>query len=88
METFDNYKNLQGFEKETYFKALISVANADNNFNEIEKEYLFDQAKLLEFDIASIIDKKNSLAELNLQQSSSITKKILIRDCIALAYLG
>lgn len=87
METFENYKKLQGFEKETYFKALITVANADNEFNEIEKEYLFDQAKLLEFDIAPIIDKKISLDELNLQQSSTITKKILIRDCIALAYL-
>jgi len=87
MENFDSYKNLQGFEKEIYFKALISVANADNNFNEIEREYLFDQARLLNFDIASIMEKKFTTSELNLKESSSITKKLLIRDCIALAYI-
>ena len=87
MENFENYKKLQGFDKEIYFKALISIAKADGIFKEIEKEYIKDQAKLMEFDINSMLSKDYSLSEINLKNSSSVTKKILIRDCISLALI-
>jgi len=88
MENFSEYKTLEGFDTDLYFKALISVAKADGELSEIEKEYILDQAKLLSFDINKMFNENIDIGKINIINSASVTKKILIRDCIALANIN
>lgn len=85
MENFNEYRALEGFDTDLYFKALISVAKADGELSEIEKEYILDQGKLLSFDLGNLLDENTVIEDIKIDNSTSITKKILIRDCIALA---
>lgn len=75
------------FDLDAYFKALISVAKADGNLNEIEEEFIKDQATLLNYELGDLIDQDINLETLHLSESSPFTRKILIRDCISLAYI-
>lgn len=85
MENFNEYTALEGFDTDLYFKALISVAKADGELSEIEKKYILDQGKLLSFDLGDMLNENTVIEDIKIENSASVTKKILIRDCIALA---
>lgn len=85
MENFNEYTALEGFDTDLYFNALISVAKADGELSEIEKKYILDQGKLLSFDLGDMLNENTVIEDIKIENSASVTKKILIRDCIALA---
>ena len=78
---------LESFDVDIYFEALLAVSKADGNLADIEVSYLKDQAVLMNFDLDSIINKKMDLSDISINNASNFTKKVIIRDCISLAYI-
>lgn len=81
-----NLSDLKNFEIEPYFKALIAVMQADGVIDDSEKEFISNQAKILNVNIEQLIDNNIVLSDIDLMNLSSTTKKCIIRDCISLAY--
>lgn len=77
--------DLENFDVEVYFKALLTVSKSDGSLDEVEVEYLKDQATLMNYDINSIINKDINFSELHIESTSNFTKKVIIRDCISIA---
>lgn len=77
---------LESFDVETYFRALVAVAAADGTICDDELGFMKDQATLLEFDLNPLMESTTSIEDFNLSTVSEFTKKLIIRDCIALAH--
>lgn len=80
-------EKLESFDVDAYFQALLFVANADNVLLNSEAEFLSDQARLFNYNLDGIVDREIDIKRLRTSDMSIFTKKIIIRDCIAMAYV-
>ena len=78
--------DLDKTEAEIYLRILIYLANIDNEFHYREKEFIKDQAQLLQADPTEYFN--NPDMECNFLSSCGLSKnacEIIIRDCILLS---
>ena len=84
---FNEVAELDGLDTNVYFQILFIVAYADGEYKDIEKEFISHQAKLMGFDLSTVTEKPVSMDMVDVSEMSSVTKNIILRDCIALAYI-
>lgn len=82
---FYDLKVLGSFDGKAYLTVLKSVAEKDGVVSENEKIFLETNSKVLEIDLASLPAEKD-IDESIIASMSSLTKKIIIRDAIVMAY--
>lgn len=70
-----------------YFNSLCAIANADDLLADEEKQYILDQAKMLNFETEKIDFLKTQLDYEGLKGCSDITKKMILRDMIQLSLI-
>lgn len=85
MGTLFDVRLLNNFDAKTYLGVLKALALADGSLSSEEEAFIADNAKLLGVDCSEILPCKY-LSDSVLLSMSSLTKKIIIRDAIVLAY--
>jgi uncharacterized membrane protein YebE (DUF533 family) len=86
MFDFESYLKMNQFDIAQYFRGLIAIAQLDGKMCENEEMFLNEQAELFSFDISELLAQPVSAGEISLADMEPITKKLIIRDFIGLAY--
>ena len=77
---------LKGVDLNIYFSILEEVIHADKILHNEQMAFLKDQAKLLKYDLEGLEGNLKTHKDINWDITSNITKNIIIRDCIIMAY--
>ena len=76
---------METFDTRAYFAGLLAVARADDRLTDEEVSFLREQAELLDFDVEPLLNNPPTTLNVDFGSTSQITKRMIIRDCIALA---
>ena len=86
MDNLSQYLN--EFDQKIYLKSLISIAQADAQITENEREFIETQAGLLGIDITPYWnEQKIDISSLDSSSLSHLTKMTIIRDSVVLSYI-
>ena len=77
---------LESIDLDVYFSILKEIIHADKILHDEQMVYLRDQAKLLDYDLEKLEKNLKTYKDIDWESTSSITKNIIIRDCIIMAY--
>jgi uncharacterized membrane protein YebE (DUF533 family) len=85
----DEIKNIlndeDNFNAEVYFNCLVSIAYADGILEDSEREYIENQAAIMDFSVQEIIKQPKKLESIDFDSLSTLMKNTIIRDCISLS---
>lgn len=81
---FESTSVLEKFDGLAYIGALISIAKADG-IKSVERNFIEDQARVLGVDPDALWEHPPINLDQFAQTASTVTKRLLIRDCITLA---
>lgn len=78
-------QQMPDFDVDAYFRALIAVARSDQLLGQEEEGFIRDQARVMGYDVEPLLASAERI-EVNLAAASNLTKRLVLRDCIFLAY--
>ena len=74
---------LDGFDAETYLRALIAVVKIDG-IKVIERDYIETRAKVLGVDTVALWEEELKEFPPIPEEVSEVTRRVIVRDCILL----
>ncbi len=77
---------LESIDLDVYFSILKEIIHADKILHDEQMVYLRDQAELLDYDLEKLEKNLKTHKDIDWESTSGITKNIIIRDCIIMAY--
>ena len=85
MITIRELSELEIFDVDAYFGALIDIMNVDGDAASKEGSFLRRQAESLGYNLAETVDFPPSFTAASLKDTSPVLRRIVIRDCIRMA---